>query len=467
MKEVRYLFVDLDQTLLKTDIVHEQFLQILFKHPVLLFKLLFKYFRTPEVLKKQLEKIAPITPESLPYRSQVIAFIQEKKEKGQKVILATAADRGVAQKIAAYLGLFDDVLASTPGSNLKGQRKLEAIKTYSKGKPFDYIGDSKADLPILHMAHNAIVVGCLPIKRSVKRFKDPGKGRAVLKELRIHQWAKNLLVFLPLITSHQINWQTLWNSSLGFFCFSLAASSIYILNDLFDLEDDRRHPQKKNRPIASGDLGILSSLVLMGSLIGSVGCLSMYIPAGALGVLGLYYGVTILYSWSLKEMPIVDIYALSALYSVRVIFGHTVTGIPPTPWLIIFCLFFFLSLACLKRVSELTQVKENNQTLSKRRGYIVRDLSVLIPAGIGCALSSILVFGLYINSWQVKLLYAHPEYLWGSACLLLFWKLRLWFLGGRGLIDQDPVLFVMRDKITIVVGLGVLLSAFLGSIHGF
>jgi 4-hydroxybenzoate polyprenyltransferase len=291
--------------------------------------------------------------------------------------------------------------------------------------------------------------------------------KSVLKELRIHQWAKNLLVFLPLITSHQINWHILGIASLGFVCFSLAASSVYILNDLFDLEDDRRHPLKRNRPIASGDLGIIPAIVLMGSLIVALGALSIYIPKGALVILGIYYGITILYSWVLKEMPVIDIYALSALYSIRVLFGHAITGIPPTSWLIIFCLFFFLSLASLKRVSELTQVKEHNQTLSKRRGYCVQDLSVLIPTGIGCALSSILIFGLYINSDQVKLLYAHPDRLWGCACLLLFWKLRLWFLGGRGLIDQDPVIFVLRDKVTIAIGLGVLLSAFLGSSHGF
>jgi 4-hydroxybenzoate polyprenyltransferase len=285
----------------------------------------------------------------------------------------------------------------------------------------------------------------------------------LLKELRPHQWVKNLLVFLPLVTSHQLNVQTLTNALLGLVCFSLAASSIYILNDILDIKDDQADPIKKHRPIASGALSVSSAIKLMIVLITAVIGLCFFIPIDAVYILVAYYVLTTAYSMKLKSVPIMDIFILSSLYSVRVLFGQSMTNITLSAWLIVFCMFFFLSLACMKRVSELYQVKNKQQQLSKRRGYCVDDLDMLMPTGIGCALISVLVIGLYINSDQVKLLYQYPNRMWFIAFVLLFWKMRLWFLGVRGLIDRDPVIFVMKDKPTYVVALLILLTAFLAS----
>lgn len=458
-----YLFVDLDHTLVKTDVLQEQGLKLFLKHPFQGLKLFFSHFKNPASLKREVERLMPVDPKTLPYHSDVLHLLQEAKKNGQKVILATAADQKVGQKIAAHLGLCEDIIASTPPHNLKGIKKLEAIQAYTKGQPFDYIGDSPADIPILKSANKAIVVGNLKIDRAIERLERPPLFKTLLKQLRVHQWSKNGLIFLPLLASHQINAFTIGQALFGFVCFCFAASSIYLLNDLADLEDDRNHPLKKKRPLAAGDLGILGGLSLMGVLTLIVIGGAFFLPMQALGTLGLYYGITISYSMGLKKIPILDIYILSALYSIRVLFGNMITGIPPSSWLIMFCLFFFLSLACLKRVSELSQVEQEQQKLSSRRGYIVKDLAVLLPVGIGCALSSILVFSLYITSHQVELLYTYPERLWFIVFLLLFWKLRLWFLGGRSEINQDPIVFVLGDKVTYIIALGIFLTAFMAS----
>ncbi len=287
--------------------------------------------------------------------------------------------------------------------------------------------------------------------------------KILLKELRPHQWVKNFLVFLPMITSHQINYATFTNALLGFVCFSLAASSVYILNDILDIDDDRKDPIKKHRPIASNALSIKSAIKIMLVLILAVISICFFIPIEAVYILVVYYVLTTAYSLKLKSIPIIDIYILSALYSVRVLLGQSMTGITLSAWLIVFCMFFFLSLACMKRVSELHQVKNAQQSLSKRRGYLVDDLAMLMPAGIGCALISVLVIGLYINSDQVKVLYHYPDRMWFIAFVLLFWKMRLWFLGARGLIDQDPVIFVIKDKLTYGVACLILLTALAAS----
>lgn len=463
MSQAPYLFVDLDHTLLKTDVLQEQGLKLFLKHPLQALKVFFSHLKNLASLKREVERLMPVDPQKLPYRPEVLHLLHQAKESGQKVILATAADQEVARKVAGHIGVFEDVLASTPSHNLKGLKKLEAIQSYAKGQPFDYIGDGAADVPILKNAHRAIVVGNLPLERSVERLKVPKRGKTILKALRVHQWSKNLLIFLPLLTSHQINFFTVGQAFFGFICFCLAASSIYLLNDLADLEDDRAHLLKKMRPLAAGDLGILGALGLIGALITVVIGGTFFLPGQAVGILGLYYAITTSYSIALKKVPIVDIYILSILYSVRVLFGNIITGISASSWLIMFCLFFFLSLACLKRVSELLQVEDNHQKLSNRRGYLVGDLAILMPVGVGCALSSILVFGVYITSPQVKLLYTHPERLWLIVCLLLFWKLRLWFLGGRRAIDQDPIVFVLGDKMTYAIALGILLITFIAT----
>lgn len=286
---------------------------------------------------------------------------------------------------------------------------------------------------------------------------------AVLKTLRIHQWTKNFLVFLPLVCSHSFNQESLFAALTGFFCLCLTASSVYILNDILDIEDDKKDPEKKYRPIPSQIISIKTAIKVMLFLYFVVIVLSYYLlNINAICVLALYFVITSLYSCKLKTIPIADIYVLSALYSIRVLFGNAVTNINLSAWLIVFCMFFFLSLACIKRVSELYKAKINNFEPSKRRGYKIEDLNILTSFGVGCSLISVLVIGLYINSEQVKILYKSPNKLWVIVFMLLFWNMRIWFLGVNGKVNRDPVVFVTKDFVSYMVmllaGLTILLA---------
>jgi 4-hydroxybenzoate polyprenyltransferase len=335
------------------------------------------------------------------------------------------------------------------------------MQDYAAGRPFDYVGDSHADISIFKETQTPYVVGSLRYPHPHKVIARPSILQPFLKAIRPHQWAKNGLIFLPLLTSHNLTWLTVLKGIFGFVCFSFAASAIYLINDMVDVEDDRHHPDKKDRPFARGDITVdeglwLSSILLVTAIF----LTSIWLPAG-LWVLLSYIGLTFLYSFSLKAQPVLDVFCLSTLYAIRVLYGQVINQIDSSSWLLAFCIFFFLSLAFMKRVAEIDMTQRKAQPLTTRRGYQISDDFLLKNAGICSGLLSILILSLYINSTQVTKLYAHPDYLWGAAYVLLYWKLRMWLITTRGQMNQDPVLFALRDPISYVTGAVVFLFGFL------
>jgi len=455
------LFVDLDESLIRTDIFREQFVRSLALSPWATIKALFQNKFRPEGVKSAVAKKADIDPGTLPYNEDVLKVIHQAKKEGQLIVLATAAHEFIAQKIADHLKIFDAVLATTDTYNCKGAKKLVMMKKYAKGRPFDYIGDSKADLVIFKEVRRAYVVGNLKYGKPYHRIKTPSSFTPFFKALRLHQYTKNGLIFLPLLTSHQLNYQTILTAVFGFVCFSLAASSIYIINDLVDVEDDRHHLQKKNRPFAKGDLTVDAGISLALILLTLSVLISFIWNLSGLWVLGGYIGLTFLYSFSLKAQPVLDVFCLSTLYAIRVLYGQIINSIESSSWLLAFCIFFFLSLAFIKRVAEITKIQKKEQPLMTRRGYQMDDDFLLKCAGISSGMLSILILTLYINSEKVTKLYMHPEFLWGVAYVMLYWKLRLWLIATRSQMNQDPVLFIIKDKASYVTGgLIILFGAF-------
>jgi 4-hydroxybenzoate polyprenyltransferase/phosphoserine phosphatase len=455
------LFVDLDESLIKTDILREQLLRSFAISPWKTLKLLFGSRFRPERIKAAMADKVDIDPATLPYNAEVLALIHQAKNEGRLVVLATATHDHVARKIAKYLGVFDAVLATTDTHNCKGAKKLKAMQNFAAGRPFDYVGDSRADLKIFKFTQTPYIVGGLAYSQPHQRISRPSIAKPLLKAMRPHQWAKNSLIFLPLLTSHRFTWQTILTSVFGFVCFSLAASSIYLINDMVDVEDDRHHPEKKKRPFAKGDLTIDEGICLSFSLLATTIFLSYcWLPAG-LWVLGSYIAITFLYSFSLKTRPILDVFCLSTLYAIRVFYGQVINDIEPSPWLLEFCVFFFLSLAFMKRTTEIEKVTSKEQPLMTRRGYQIGDDFLLKVAGTASGLLSILVLTLYINSDQVTILYAYPDFLWGIAYILFYWKLRLWLITMRGSMNQDPVLFALGDPVSYGIASLVILFGIL------
>jgi phosphoserine phosphatase len=354
------LFVDLDESLIKTDILREQLLRSFAISPWKTLKLLFESRFQPERIKAAMADKVDIDPATLPYNTEVFALIRQAKNEGRLVVLATATHDDVAQKVAKYLGFFDAVLATTDTHNCKGAKKLKAMQDFAAGRPFDYVGDSRADLKIFKFTTTPYIVGGLAYAQPHQRISRPSILKPLLKALRPHQWTKNSLIFLPLLTSHRFTWQTILTSVFGFICFSLAASSIYLINDMVDVEDDRHHPEKKKRPFAKGDLTIDEGISWSFSLLAITIFLSYcWLPAG-LWVLGSYIAITFLYSFSLKTRPILGVFCLSTLYAIRVFYGQVINDMALSSWLWAFCLFFFLSLAFIKQTvtAEKTGYKE-------------------------------------------------------------------------------------------------------------
>ncbi|MCK5803937.1 MAG: UbiA family prenyltransferase, partial [Lentisphaeria bacterium] len=339
---------------------------------------------------------------------------------------------------------------------------------------FGYAGNDTADFPIWDAAEEIILVN--PTRPARAKYSDKADHlfterrpvvKMLLKAMRCHQWLKNLLIFAPLVLAHQFTdpatpLQTL-NAVLAFFAFSFAASSIYVLNDLFDLSADQHHPRKCHRPFASGDLSITIGALLIPILALLSIILGMLLPPSFLWVLLVYYAITTLYSWRLKQMEVIDVLTLALLYSMRIVAGSAATGIPASSWFIIFAIFLFLSLALVKRLSELREIKDDSgaEHAYRERGYTVGDLPLLMAFGTASGYLSVVVFTMYLNSDRVAHLYTHPELLWLFCPLLLYWITRIWMLAWRGQMHDDPLAFATKDPHTYVVGaLGIAIILF-------
>lgn len=469
------LCVDLDETLVATDTFLESLLACARRRPVSLLGLPYRLFTGRARLKAWLAETGPLDPSALPYREEVILYLREARATGRPVVLATAADRRVAEDVASHLGLFDAVLASSGGANLKGTRKGEALVAAYGERGFEYLGDARADVPIWERAGRVSAVGLSPgrerrLARRVRvdrSFPTRRAGwRTWLHALRVHQWVKNVLVFLPLITSHRFTQPgLLLGALLAFFAFCLASSGVYVANDLLDLPSDRRHPTKRSRALASGALSIRAGLVavpLLGAA--SVG-LSLWLlpPLFTAALLG-YLALNILYSFKLKQVAITDVILLAILYTLRVLAGGIATATPVSPWLMAVSLFFFLNLAFLKRYADLRLLAGTPARSAPGRDYEVGDAGLILALGTASGYMAAVVLALYLQSQQVTVLYHRPALLWLLVPVLVYWVSRIWLLAHRGRMTDDPVLFTVRDPASYVAGAAVALVLVLAAL---
>ncbi|MDF2234592.1 UbiA family prenyltransferase [Albimonas sp. CAU 1670] len=410
----------------------------------------------------------------LPYREEVLELIRAARAAGREVHLVTAADQRIADAVAAHIGLFDSAHGSRVGLNLGGEAKARFLVERFGERGFDYAGDQAADLPVWARARRAIVVGAAPrVARQAReraaeagapvpvivdpRPSLPKRARAYLRALRPHQWLKNLLVFLPLLATHREAGGEVLAVATTFVAFSLVASSVYCINDLLDLDADRAHPRKRNRPFASGQVPAMHGIAMAGGLFAAGFALASLVNAMTLGVLSVYFGATLLYSLALKRELVIDICLLAGLYTLRVIAGSMAVELQPSPWMLALSTFLFLSLAAMKRQTELVDLAASGRTESSGRAYRAEDLNVVTMMAIAAGYTAVLVLALYIYSPAVQRLYESPMMLWGAPPILLYWVSRMVMIAHRGGMDDDPVLFAVKDGVSIACGFGILL----------
>lgn len=463
------LCVDLDGTLLSSDTLHDAALSVALADWRTLFKALGWLAVGKAHLKQQLAVRWAFDPATQPYNAHVIDLLRRERADGRYIVLCTAADRRVADAVAQHLGLFDEVIASDGVVNLRGPAKAEALVRRFGRHGFTYIGNDASDLPVWEHAASAIVVNASTrVQRDASaRFRvetvinrQVPLGRAVLRALRPHQWSKNVLCLAPILASGSLDLIG-WLAALGaVMAFCLTASAIYVLNDLSDLTADRAHPRKSRRPFASGALPVVWGVVLAPMLLLSgvvLGWVSNSLPP-----LAVYAGLSLAYTLRLKELPLVDVFVLAALYTLRVMAGAGASGHAVSLWLLGFSSFLFLSLALIKRVSELVQLNGLKRTRAARRGYAVQDLGLLQQLGCASTFASAVVLSLYVQSDAAFHSYAFPEALWAAVPLLLFWQCRLWLATARGYMHDDPIVYAAHDQaswLTVACLFGVALTA--------
>ena len=456
------LCVDLDGTLIRSDVLMESFLLLIKLRPWMIFVIPFWLLRGRAALKYEIAHRVDLDAKTLPYQENLIGFLKDERTKGRTLILATAAHRKIAEGIAEHLGIFTVVLATADGINLVGRVKRDALVERYGERGFDYAGNSRADLHVWAMARQAIVVNprkgvlqgatvCCPVSHT---FKDERPHWSMYtKAVRAHQWLKNLLVFVPMLMAHRMTGIHLWaDVLLAFISFSLCASSVYLFNDLFDLPADRLHPRKHKRPFASGDLSIIQGLLLTPVLLLAAFAIAIsWLPLAFSLVLAAYYALTVSYSLWLKSVVILDAVILAGLYTLRIIGGAAAIGIGASFWLLAFSIFLFFSLALVKRYSELLALRQRGQLTTHGRGYHVEDLVMLMGFGVASGFLAVLVSAFYVNSTKVQALYMHPTVLWPVSPILLYWISRIWLITHRGGMHDDPVVFAATDKGSWVV----------------
>lgn len=453
------LVVDLDGTLLRTDLLAETANGVLVAQPWRIFQMLAWLLDGRATLKARLAQASVLDPATLPFNEELLAWLREEKGHGRRVVLATASHQVVADQVAAHLGLFDEVLATQGPLNLKAHAKRDALVARFGDGGFDYVGNDWADVPVWKSAVQAHVVGELAgLLAQVRGMGRPGRHIAsgkppawemLVRAMRPHQWVKNLLVFVPLMTAHRYaDVASVGNAWWAFVVFSLTASSVYLLNDLVDLSDDRQHPGKRLRPFASGNLDLVVGWIAWPAL-GLVALLiaGATLPWQFMAALVAYFLFTLTYSLWIKQMPVVDVLMLAGLYTLRILAGAAAIGVPLSFWLLAFSMFLFFSLALLKRYSELRAVLPAGRVVGLRgRGYDTQDLDLIASLGGGAGYIAVMVLALYIQDEHTAQLYASPMFIWLACPLLLYWVSRAWLIAHRGLMHDDPVVFALKDR---------------------
>jgi len=480
------LCVDLDGTLVKSDTLLDSVLVLVRQHPIALLQFPKWLGEGKAAFKRHIGATVQLDVAHLPYNRHLLQYLEQQTAQGREIYLATGADAALAERVAAHLGLFAGVLASDGAMNLIGKNKLAAFQARFGGE-FCYIGNARPDLALLSNCMEPMVAnphgGLSSALKSKKitpsvTFTDrASRVKAWLKAIRLHQWAKNTLIFLPMILAHTRSMALFVAAGLAFLSFGLCASATYIVNDLLDLEADRKHISKRRRPFAAGDLSPLAGvMVIAGFLVASL-ALALALPKVIVTMspadalvrpyqflqwMGIYLVSTLAYSLYLKRRVLLDVIVLSGLYTVRILAGSAATGVTVSTWLAAFSIFFFLSLAFVKRFAELESLLQRNAVPSNGRGYRTTDIEQLRSFGTASAYASVVVLTLYISDLAGSAhLYRHSGRLWLLVPILLLWLSRLWLLASRGDLDEDPVVYAITDRRSLALGVLVLVVVLL------
>jgi 4-hydroxybenzoate polyprenyltransferase len=470
---VEVVYVDLDGTLITSDSLVENLVALARTRPWMLLQVPAWLARGKANFKARVAQHAAVEAAALPYRQDLVRDLRDWRADGVELVLATAAHRDIATGVAGHLDIFDSVLSSDGDKNLRGSEKLAAIERHARGRTYGYVGNDSTDVPILEAAQMAGVAGPrsdrirnkLPDAGTTRTYpQDPPRLRDFVRLMRVHQWAKNLLLLIPLVTSQNVlQADEVRMAALAFFAFSLAASGTYAINDVLDVQADRRHPEKRQRPVASGRISIVAALILAVGLLIVGFALSLLVPVGFRLVLLGYLGLSLSYSLVLKRLLLVDVVTLAALFIMRVIAGAEAIEVSISFWLFAFSLFFFASLALTKRVSELHNLVVAGEEGNHGRAYRVEDLATLQTIGATSGVISVLVIALYIEDPVSASLYSQPDVLWLTGPLLLYWIGRIWIKTGRGEMNEDPLMYSVRDRaswvVILLVAIVVLIAA--------
>jgi 4-hydroxybenzoate polyprenyltransferase len=462
---LRPLCVDLDGTLVKSDTLVDALLVLLRVRPALLLALPGRLLRGKAAFKTFVTESVSLDVAHLPYNRKVLLFLEEQWKEGREIYLATGADIALARRVADHLGIFKGVLGSDGEVNLTANKKLDRVHSSLGPRGFDYIGNALPDLPLLAHATQPMVANpSLALRmrlrsrgiRPVREFQEGGNlVGALVRAMRPHQWAKNLLLIVPLILSHVITIRGLIDVLVAFCCFSLTASANYIVNDLLDIEADRHHAQKRLRPFAAGDASPIAGAAVAAMFLLLAFAGTRLLPVAFLGWMLLYIASTLAYSAYFKRIPLVDVLILSGLYTLRLLAGSAATASHISHWLGGFSVFLFFSLAIAKRFAELQNLRASDSVPQNGRGYLLEDIEQLRSLGTSSAFAAIIIFAIYISGEDVVKLYRNSALLWMIMPLMILWNSRVWLLASRGELHEDPVVFALTDRMSLLIGAAV------------
>ncbi len=455
------LVVDLDGTLVRSDLLIEMVFSELARDPFTIFSMVRALLKGKAALKHRLAETATIDAARLPYDEEVLSFIRKAKSEGRPVYLASASNQRFVEAVADHLGVFAGWFASDHAINLSGAAKAQRLSEEFGNRGFDYIGNGRADLPVWAQSAKAVVIRIPPrtlrrltkINFEIETFPaDRPSLRQWIKLMRIHQYAKNALIFVPLFFAHHFSFNAIQKATFAVVAFSLCASSVYVLNDLVDLRLDRSHPTKRNRPLASGAIPLIDGVFAVPILFFSAVLFAMLVSFPFLGVILGYFALTTAYSFVLKQKMLIDVVALAMLYVVRVIAGGVAVSVTVSEWLLAFSMFIFLSLALIKRYVELAVRINSGLPDPANRNYKLVDLEIVAALAAAAGFNAVTVFALYLSSDTVHLLYQRPGLMWLICPILIYWISRALMMAHRRLMNDDPIVFALRDKNSLIAG---------------
>lgn len=453
------LVVDLDGTLIRSDLLIETFFDEVGRRPAAILGLLPSLFAGRAAFKHRLAEAAVLDVTTLPYDETVLALIRQARADGRRVYLASASNEKLVADVARHVGLFDGWFGSSETINLKGAAKADLLVKIFGARQFDYAGDDSADLAVWEQARKSIAVRAsaavrrgLPTPSDHVQYLDAPRAKpaAWVKLLRVHQWVKNALVFIPLLMAHQFHLAALGDALLAFVAFSLCASGVYLLNDLVDLQADRAHPTKRARAFASGTIPLHAGLVAVAVLWLAAFAVASLTTLPFVLVLFTYFALTTLYTFVLKRKMLVDAFTLASLYTIRVIGGAAAVGVVLSHWLLAFSMFMFIALALVKRYVELATLADRKLPNPANRNYEINDLDIVAALAAAAGYNAVVVLALYINSDAVVPLYRHPDLLWFICPIVLYWFSRVLLLAHRRMMHDDPIVFALKDRISLL-----------------